>query len=191
MEKILIRTASVNDAAALLKIYSYYVENTAITFEWAVPTVEEFCGRIKHTLEKFPYIVAYRESDGELLGYAYTSPFKERAAYDWSVESSIYVKKDCHKMGIGRMLLEELERLSASQNILNINACIACTDKEDEYLTNASVHFHKKMGYSLVGKFHDSGFKFGRWYDMVWMEKMLGKHTSNPQEVISFKSMIK
>ncbi len=191
MEKILIRTANVNDAAALLKIYSYYVENTAITFEWAVPTVEEFCGRIKHTLEKFPYIVAYRESDGELLGYAYTSPFKERAAYDWSVESSIYVKKDCRKMGIGRMLLEELERLSASQNILNINACIACTDKEDEYLTNASVHFHKKMGYSLVGKFHDSGFKFGRWYDMVWMEKMLGKHTSNPQEVISFKSMIK
>lgn len=191
MEKILIRTANVNDAAALLKIYSYYVENTAITFEWAVPTVEEFCGRIKHTLEKFPYIVAYRESDGELLGYAYTSPFKERAAYDWSVESSIYVKKDCRKMGIGRMLLEELERLSASQNILNINACIACTDKEDEYLTNASVHFHKKMGYSLVGKFHDSGFKFGRWYDMVWMEKMLGKHTSNPQKVISFKSMIK
>lgn len=183
-EKIKIRSAAVNDAGELLKIYSYYVENTAITFEWEVPSLQEFKERIEHTLQKYPYIVAYSEDTGEIFGYAYTSPFKERAAYAWSVESSIYVRKDCRKRGVGRLLLEELERLSKKQNVLNINACIACTDNEDEYLTNASVHFHEKMGYKMVGKFHDSGFKFSRWYDMVWMEKMLGEHTANPNPVI-------
>ena len=183
MNEIKIRSASVNDAEALLKIYSYYVENTAISFEWEVPSLEEFKGRIENTLKKYPYIVAENEETGEILGYAYTSTFKARAAYDWSVESSIYVKKDCRKMGIGRLLLEELERLSKKQGVLNINACIASTDKEDEYLTNASIHFHEKMGYKMVGKFHDSGFKFNRWYDMVWMEKMLGEHTANPKPV--------
>ena len=178
---IKIRSASVNDAEALLKIYSYYVENTAITFEWEVPSVEEFKGRIENTLKKYPYIVAESEETGEILGYAYTSPFKARAAYAWSVESSIYVKKECRKMGIGRLLLEELERLSKKQGVLNINACIASTDNEDEHLTNASIHFHEKMGYKMVGKVHDSGFKFNRWYDMVWMEKMLGEHTANPK----------
>ena len=115
MNEIKIRSASVNDAEALLKIYSYYVENTAISFEWEVPSLEEFKGRIENTLKKYPYIVAENEETGEILGYAYTSTFKARAAYDWSVESSIYVKKDCRKMGIGRLLLEELERLSKNR----------------------------------------------------------------------------
>lgn len=93
-EKIKIRSASISDAEELLKIYSYYVEETAITFEWDVPSVQEFKNRIEHTLQKFPYIVAVSEGTGEILGYAYTSTFKARAAYAWSVESSIYVKKD-------------------------------------------------------------------------------------------------
>lgn len=188
MEKITLRTATVDDAPALLDIYTYYVENTAITFEWEVPTLQEFRGRIEHTLQKFPYIVAEREggADGsprEIIGYAYAGTFKGRAAYAWSVESSIYVKRECRQAGVGRLLLEELENRLRKQNYLNINACIACAgkDKNDPYITDASIRFHEKMGYRLVGEFYECGFKYNRWYNMVWMEKMLGEHTENPK----------
>lgn len=185
------RKASPDDAAALLEIYSYYVENTAITFEWEVPSLDDFRERIKNTLRSFPYIVAEREAGAEgggreILGYAYASAFKARAAYAWSVESSIYVKKTCRQAGIGSQLLQELENCLRKQNYLNINACIACAgkDKNDPYITDASIRFHEKMGYRLVGEFTDCGFKFKRWYNMVWMEKMLGEHSSEPPAII-------
>lgn len=191
MEKIILRKASPDDAAALLEIYSYYVENTAITFEWEVPSLDDFRERIKNTLRGFPYIVAERDSCSEgggreILGYAYAGTFKARAAYAWSVESSIYVKKNCRQAGIGRQLLQELENCLRKQNYLNINACIACAgkDKNDPYITDASIRFHEKMGYRLVGEFTDCGFKFKRWYNMVWMEKMLGEHNSEPPAII-------
>ena len=87
-----IRVAREEDAAALLEIYAPYVLETAITFEYDVPSAEEFAGRIRHTLERYPYLVAEDES-GELLGYAYASPFHARPAYDWAVETSFYVRK--------------------------------------------------------------------------------------------------
>ena len=90
MENMIIRTATANDAEAILNIYAYYVENTAITFEYDVPTLEEFTQRIENTLKKYPYLVA--EKDGEILGYAYAGVFKDRAAYDWSAETTIYLK---------------------------------------------------------------------------------------------------
>ena len=133
--KIIIRTASAADAPALLKIYRPYVENTAITFEYDVPSTEEFASRIQHTLRKYPYLVA--EEKGTLLGYAYAGPFHERPAYDWAVETSIYV---------------------------------------DEHLDKNSVEFHTHMGYRLVGEFHKCGYKFNHWYNMVWMEKLIGEH---------------
>ncbi|MBQ0052669.1 MAG: N-acetyltransferase [Treponema sp.] len=170
-----IRPATVQDAAALLEIYRYYVECTSITFEWTVPTSEEFADRIEKTLKKYPYLVA--EIEGKPVGYAYASTFKDREAYDWCIETSIYVHKDLKRSGIGRALLEELELRLKNQGILNSNACIAKAEVEDEYLTNDSIFFHEKMGYSLVGEFHKCGKKFGRWYNMVWMEKFLGEHT--------------
>ena len=103
-----IRRATENDAEALLKIYAPYVEHTAITFEYEVPSVEEFRSRIRHTLEKYPYLVA--EEDGELLGYAYVGPFHDRPAYDWAVETSIYVdERNIHK-GVGGKLHDALEQ---------------------------------------------------------------------------------
>ena len=189
MEGITIRTAVLQDAEALLEIYAPYVENTAITFEYDVPTVEEFAGRMSNVLRRYPYLVA--EVDGELAGYAYTGPFKERAAYDWAVETTVYVKEDMKKHGIGRALYEALEKILAAQGILNLNACIAFPEKEDEYLTTDSVKFHKKMGFSEVGRFHKCGCKFGRWYDMVWMEKHIGTHEENPAEVRSFAEVTK
>lgn len=184
---IKIRTADVLDAQALLEIYAPYVKNTAITFEYEVPGVSDFQQRIENTLKRYPYIVA--EKGGELLGYAYTGVFKGRAAYDWAVEVSIYVKEDKRGLGIGRRLYEALEEISRAQHILNLNACIAYADKEDEYLTNDSVAFHSCLGYTMVGKFHQCGYKFGKWYDMVWMEKIIGEHTDEPEPVILFPAL--
>lgn len=189
MEGITIRTAVLQDAEVLLEIYAPYVKNTAITFEYDVPTVEEFAGRMSNVLRRYPYLVG--EVDGEPAGYAYAGPFKERAAYDWAVETTVYVKEDMKKHGIGRALYEALEKTLAAQGILNLNACIAFPEKEDEYLTTDSVKFHKKMGFSKVGRFHKCGCKFGRWYDMVWMEKHIGTHEENPAEVRFFAEVMK
>lgn len=184
MKECKIRIVSVQDAEAILKIYAPYVEKTAITFEYEVPTVAEFENRISRILERYPYLAA--ERDGELVGYAYAGPFKERAAYDWAVETTVYVRKDQKRTGIGRELYEMLEKILSMQNILNLNACIAYTEKEDEWLTQDSVRFHERLGYKLTGRFHKCGYKSGKWYDMVWMEKMLGEHGVAPKEVRAF-----
>jgi len=176
-QELQIRLANPNDAAGLLEIYAPYVEKTAITFEYVVPTIDEFRARIENTLKKYPYFVA--ECGEELVGYTYASPFKERAAYDWSVETTIYVKQDKKHRKIGTRLYEALEEALKKQGVLNMNACIAYTDIEDKYLTNDSVYYHEKHGYRMAGEFHQCGYKFGRWYNMVWMEKIIGEHTVN------------
>ena len=174
MENNVIRSASVNDAEALLKIYEYYVENTAITFEYEVPTIEEFQQRIMNTLERYPYLVAERE--GSILGYAYAGVFKDRVAYDWSAETTIYLKHDVIKCGLGRMLYEALEKEMKERGFLNLYACIGYPMEEDEYLTKNSAQFHEHLGYQIVGEFHKCGYKFNRWYNMIWMEKLIGEH---------------
>lgn len=186
-DKIRIRTATAEDAGELLAIYRPYVEKTAITFEYDVPTTEEFRARIERTLKKYPYLVA--EKDGELLGYAYTGPFVGRAAYSWSAEVSIYLKENQRRRGIGRMLYHRIEEISRAQNITNLNACIGNPEPEDEYLTKNSIQFHEHMGYRMVGQFYKCGYKFGRWYHMVWMEKIIGAHEAEPKPVVEFGKM--
>lgn len=183
-EKIIVRAAVPKDAEALLELYRPYVEQTAITFEYEVPTLEEFRRRIADTLQMYPYIVASVED--KMVGYAYASAFKERSAYDWAVETSIYVDADAQGIGVGKKLYAVLEELLKKQNILNLNACIAYTDEEDERLTNHSMYFHEHLGYRLVGRFTQCGYKFGKWYDMIWMEKMIGDHVEKPEPVIPF-----
>lgn len=182
-----IRVADAGDAQALLDIYAPYVRKTAITFEYTVPSLEEFRGRLLHTLQGYPYLVA--EGDGELWGYAYTGPFHSRAAYRWSAEVSIYLREDRRGMGLGRRLYTAIEQVSRAQNILNLNACIAYPESEDGYLTKNSVQFHRHMGYTLVGEFHQCGYKFGNWYNMVWMEKHLGAHCHDPLPVAAFPTL--
>ena len=186
-QTVKIRTAAIDDAEELLKVYTPYVEKTAITFEYDVPSLEEFKRRIENTLKKYPYLVA--EKDGEILGYAYTGPFVGRAAYSWAAETYIYLREDCRKMGIGRRLYAALEEISRQQNILNLYACIGYPDTEDEYLTKNSVQFHAHLGYRLAGTFYQCGYKFGRWYHMVWMEKIIGDHRADPAPVIPFSQL--
>ena len=185
MAELVIRTADPEkDAKALLDIYAPYVTDTAITFEYDVPTVEEFRGRIEHTLEKYPYLVA--EQDGKLLGYVYVSPFVNRAAYNWAVETSIYLAMDQRGHGLGTKLYNAMEAILKKQNIINLNACIGYTAHPDQHLTNASPKFHEKLGYRLVGRFNKCGYKFNTWYDMIWMEKMLGDHQVPAKPFVKF-----
>lgn len=177
-----LRIATIEDAKELVSIYKYYVDNTAITFEYEVPSIEEFGIRIKNTLEKYPYIIA--EEEGIIYGYAYASEFKGRKAYEWAVETTIYVKHDSDNKGIGTDLYNELERYLKLQNIINLNACISYPNEKSET-------FHEKFGYKKAAHFTKCGFKFGKWHDMIWMEKFIGKHISKPEDVIPFSKLEK
>ena len=179
--EIKIRPATEADAAEILNIYAPYITDTAITFEYDVPTLEEFTGRIRHTLEKYPYLVAVRDS--EIIGYAYAGAFYGRAAYDWSAETTIYVKKGCSHSGVGKLLYQELETALKAQNIINLYACIGYPEEDDEYLTKNSAQFHAHLGYRMVGEFYHCGYKFDRWYNMVWMEKLLDPEIKHPKPI--------
>lgn len=182
-----IRVAATGDAQELLDIYAPYVTDTAISFECEVPSLSEYETRITDVLKKYPYLVA--ERDGEILGYAYTHAFVGRAAYDHAAETTIYLKEGRTKTGVGRMLYEALERISKAQNILNMNACIGYPETPDEHLTMNSIQFHEHMGYRMVGIFHNCGYKFGTWYHMAWMEKIIGEHVPDPLPVIPFAEL--
>lgn len=185
----LIRSATLCDAEKLLAIYAYYVTETAITFEYEVPTLTDFQSRMQTVLSFYPYLVA--EEDGQILGYAYASSFHPRAAYAWSVEVTVYLHKAARGKGLGPKLYQALEEHLKDMGLLNLNACIAQTDIEDPYLTNASQAFHEKQGYELVGTFHKSGYKFNRWYNMIWMEKLIGSHEIDMKPVIPFPDILK
>lgn len=176
----MIRYATIDDAERLLEIYSPYVEKTAITFEYEVPKLDDFKDRIIGVSQRYPYLVL--EENGVITGYTYASYFNKRKAYDRSAEISIYMCENNRRRGKGRLLYETMERLLKLQGIVNIYACIASTEVVDEYLTMSSIDFHTKMGYRIVGNFYKCAYKFGRWYDMVWMEKVIGEHSDDPAE---------
>ena len=241
MGELKFRVARPEDAEALLAIYAPYVEETAITFEYEVPGVEEFRARIAHTLATYPYIVAVEEqsanadtahadgtsstcidcsdanadaghADGvpassmptagadaaggtcrtseHIIGYAYVGRLHERAAYDWTVETSIYVDRSARKQGLGRQLYERLEAILRAMNIISVNACIAYPGtNNDPYLNTNSPDFHAHLGYQLVGHFHACAYKFDRWYDMIWMEKWIAPHPAKPEAMIPFPEL--
>ncbi|MEQ8155391.1 MAG: N-acetyltransferase family protein, partial [Clostridiaceae bacterium] len=184
---ITIRMASQADAKEILEIYAPYIRDTAISFEYMVPSVEEFAVRINNTLKKYPYIVAI--DSNRIVGYSYVSSFKERAAYDWAVETTIYLRQDCQGKGVGKKLYLAMEEILKKQNILNLNACIAYTDNEDVNLTNASAYFHERLGFKKVAHFTKCGYKFEKWYDMIWMEKIIGEHSPNPKPFIPISEL--
>lgn len=184
---ITIRTASPKDAVKLLEIYAYYVEHTAITFEFEIPSLEDFQERIESTLQNYPYLVA--EVDGDIAGYVYAGRFRARAAYDWSASTSIYLSSKYQRLGLGRMLYEKLEAILKKQNITNLYAGVADPMEEDEYLTRNSERFHEAMGYKTVARFEKCGSKFGRWYNLIEMEKIIGEYCCPPKEFIPFSRL--
>ena len=166
-----LRSATVEDAAAIREIYAPYVLHTSVTFEREVPTVEEFRRRIAHTLERFPYLLAVE--DGEVMAYCYASPVNERPSAWLSAQLSVYVRQDCRGRGLGRLLYTELERLLRQQGITNLYALVAAPVGENPHLTMDSPRFHAAMGYTEVGRLHRCGEKFGLRMDLTYWEKIL------------------
>ena len=178
---ITFRLAQPSDGASLAEIYKYYVENTSITFEYVAPSDEEFSERIRQKSENYPFIVAL--DDEKPVGYAYASLYRERAAYSWDVELSVYVDNRYCGMGIGPRLYSALEKILKLQNVVNMYACITHPNPN-------SIAMHEKMGFKLIGKFHKSGFKHNSWHDVYWYEKHLNAFNT-PMPVISFQSLDK
>lgn len=173
MGTVTVRDARLEDAERLLEIYGYYVKNTAISFEYEIPALSEFRRRMENIRMRYPYLVA--ERDGAVQGYAYAGPFIARAAYDRCCETTIYLDNAARKGGMGRKLYEALENRLQSMGILNMYACIGYPEEEDEYLNRNSADFHAHMGFTKAGEFYKCGYKFGRWYNMIWMEKLIGE----------------
>lgn len=188
MVNLKLRLVKKEDAKALAEIYKHYVENTAVSFEYIPPDEAEFKRRIDEKIKSYPYIVA--ECNGEIVGYAYASQFLPRPAYIHSVETTVYVRKDFHGNSVGKSLYLALEKLLAIQNVISLNACIACADVPDETLNNNSMLFHSRMGYRYVGRFNASGYKFSRFYDMIWMEKLISEPMCPCADFIAFEQVL-
>lgn len=184
MNEIIYRRVCIEDAQAIADIYRPYVENTAISFEYTAPTAEDIAQRIKKTVAFYPYFVAVK--NGRVVGYAYAGRCGERSAYDHSAELSIYIDKDEHGQKIGTKLYELLETELLRMGVVNTYALIAApfNRTDDPYVTDKSLRFHEKLGYGVVGRQHGCGFKFGRWYDIVYVEKFIGDHSDVPSPLV-------
>lgn len=168
--------ATLDDAAAIRSIYSYYVTDTSITFEIEIPSVDEMKKRISEYTKQFPWLVL--EKDGVIVAYAYATPFKARAAYRWSVESSIYVDQSLRGKGTGKKLYLELFDRLKKMGILNIIGVITLPNLP-------SVAIHEKLGFKLVGRFPEVGFKEGKWWDVGYYQLTLPKPVA-PEELSGF-----
>ena len=171
MNDLVIREANTEDAERLVEIYSYYVLNTAVSFEYEVPGIEEFKERIRKIKAKYPYLVCIK--DDKIIGYAYAGAYSTREAYSWTVTTSIYIDKDYRRCKAGSALYKALEEELKKQGIVNLLAGVAFIEEEDEYLSHDSCKFHIKEGYSQVAHMKSVGRKFGRWYDLLWYQKKL------------------
>ncbi len=184
-----IRDATLEDAEQILDIYDYYVKNTAVTFEYSTPSLEEFHKRMKKTMQRYPYIVILKDS--LIKGYAYAGSFVGRSAYDWSCETTIYLDHKARRCGLGRIVYETLEKLLCNMGIINLYACIGFPEYNDEYLTTNSADFHAHFGFVKAGEFHKCGYKFGRWYNMIWMEKVIGEHEAKQPSITPYPELKK
>ena len=158
----MIRFATQADIPAILEIYGPYVRETAYSFEYTVPTEEEFTARFRHHTHYCPWLVW--EEDGRVTGYAYGVPAFERAAYSWCAEVSIYLAKEAQGRGIGRKMYAALETILTFQGYRVLYAIVTSENAP-------SVAFHEALGYRRRAVFENCGYKFGRWMGTVWLEK--------------------
>ena len=170
-----IRFATEKDAKEILEIYAPYIEKTAITFEYEVPSLSEFSERISEIQKKYPWIVY--EENGKILGYAYGGPEYTRAAYQWTCETSVYVSEEARGKGIGAALYEKILDILKKQNFC---VCYVLINDDNE----ASVKMHEKFGFKQNGYRKKCGYKFGKWHSVVFLEKQLNEFSVPPKPVI-------
>ena len=161
---MLLRPATLADAASMLAIYAPIVRDTATSFELEPPSLEEFTGRVRKVLDRWEWLVA--EQEGEVVGYAYGSVHRERPAYQWATETSAYVTPAARRLGVGRALYEALLPRLAERGYCNAYAGIALPN-------DASIALHHAVGFTHIGLFPTVGWKFGKWHDVAWMHRRL------------------
>jgi L-amino acid N-acyltransferase YncA len=161
------------DATACLEIYGPYVRDTAVSFEEQVPTSEAFLDRMRQTSATHPWLVL--EDTGLVVGYAYATPHRSRAAYRWAAEVTVYVASSHHRRGVGRRLYVELMRRLRGQGVRV--ACAGVTLPND-----ASVGLHRAIGFEPVGVYRRIGWKRGAWHDVSWWQLLLAPDDGPPGE---------
>ncbi len=167
MQKTSIRDAVGDDARQMLAIYEPFVRKTAVSFELETPSVEQFQATLVGGLESHPWLVGV--NDGEVMGYAYATQHRARGAYRYSVESSVYVKEECRRTGLGRLLYGELFHRLSDRGFCNAYAGVTLPNPSSEL-------FHRAMGFERIGVFPSVGHKFGRWHDLSWWYRKLRSH---------------
>ena len=184
-EAICVRAAMPQDAEQLLEIYTPFVISedcsvSNVSFELTAPSLAEFRQRIVDISSKYPYLVG--EKDGQILGYVYCHPYRERLAYQWSVEVTIYLAPAGQGKGLGRLLYETMEKLLCLQGVTMAYSCITLGNEH-------SIKMHEALGYRLIGTFSKSGCKNGQWLDTVWLEKQLQECPSEPAPIKGWREL--
>jgi len=177
-----IRTATKEDIINILKLYTPYILNTVVTFEYEVPSAESFIERFESITKQFSWIVC--EIDGELAGYAYASKAFERAAYQWNADISVYIAEKFQRRAIATAFYKAVEQFLRLQGYFNVYAIITGENEK-------SVNFHNALGYSRFAVFNKAGYKFGKWLDVIWFVKQINSFVPNPKAPVAFSLLDK
>ena len=180
MDTVTLRRAHLEDAEAILEIYAPYIRNTNITFEYEVPSLSEFRDRMAGIMEGYPYLIC--EIDGIAAGYAYAHRYKERAAYQWDAELSVYLREGCERRGIGQAFYTALMEILKEQHVRNVYGIVTSPNPPSEAL-------HAAMGFRLFGVSQKTGYKLGKWIDVSGFERPIGDPDSPPGELLAISQV--
>lgn len=175
------RLVEKEDAQGILDIYAWYIQHTAFSFEYTVPSLEAYSDRILKYAKEAPWIVI--EKNNKIFGFAYASPHRGRAAYQWNREVSIYLDNALHGSGVAKQLYSILLRLLKLQGYTNALAGVVSPNPKSEA-------FHQKMGFELVGTYHNIGYKHERWWNVNWFELFLQTPDYEPSKLLTMKELI-
>lgn len=179
---MVIRLATPLDAKGILDIYAPYIENTSFTFETETPSLEQFAERINHYLENWPWLVC--DDNGIIAGYAYASRYRERTAYQWCTEVSIYIRDEYQKMSIGKALYTCLFEILKQQGFRNIYAVINLPNEK-------SVSFHERLGFKWFATYEQVGYKLGKWKNVGWWRYKINDFGMEPEPPVPFSILDK
>ena len=177
-----LRLATAADAPGILAIYAPFIEHTSLTFETEVPSIEAFAQRIETYLQNWPWLVC--EINGKIAGYAYASRYRERVAYQWSVETSVYVQDDFAGTGVAKALYESLFEILQRQGFRNVYAVINLPN-------DRSVAFHEKCGFRYFATYEQVGYKLGKWKNVGWWRLILNEFGDEPEAPVPFSTLDK
>lgn len=176
-----IRFATADDSTDLLRIYNQYIDTT-ITFEYVLPTEEEFAKRISDVSKNYPYLIC--EENGEVVGYAYAHRHMVREAYQWNAELTIYLDKSYRSKGLGKKMYNILIEILKLQGIKTVYSSVTVSNEKSKKL-------HESLGFSSIGIYQNAGYKCGKWNDVQWFEKSIGSYDLEPVPFISISKISK